>query len=307
MQYRARSLLLLFLPLAAVACGGTEPPDETTDDASLTFKTGPFDVAAGDVFECFYTDQHTDKELAVHNAIGKQGPGGHHIVAYWTDVEREPQHHPCEDSEMVNWHQIAGGDEVGSGEPTLVLPEGFAIQVPAGKQIVLQAHYINVTGETMTVDDSIQLETIEPEDVQEYVNYLVTLDELFEVPAQATTTSTSICTLDRDFNIVLMLPHMHEYGSQYKLEEIDETGAMTRVLLDEQKWSPEYASHPNAIKYTKEEPLFLPKGTRLRQSCTWINTTTDPLLFPREMCLSFSYYYPDEGELICDTIPEGAQ
>ncbi|UQA60164.1 hypothetical protein [Polyangium aurulentum] len=302
---RLARMLLPIAPVLLVACGGDEPPAEPVDENVLYAETGEFEAPPGDSFECFYTNTVTDRELAVYDAFGYQDSGGHHLTAYWTDIVREPQHHPCQDDEMVAWHQIAGASPTRPDEPgVLSLPEGMANRVPAGKQLVLQAHYINTTGAPQKVNDWIKLRLIEPEKVESYVNYFVPLDDKFEIAAHATSTSTTICTLERDFQIILGLPHMHEWGKDFKLERLDDQGNVAEVLLDT-VWSPEYSSHPPVTRYTKEQPLVLTKGTRLRQTCTWDNTTADPLIFPREMCLSFFLYFPDdEGNLTCNTQPE---
>jgi hypothetical protein len=297
-------LAVVGVSFALVACGGTDesPPGEQVDTSLLTFRTGEFEIPAGDSFECFYTDTFTDKELAVTSAKGNQGPGGHHIVAYWTDVTRDPQHHPCTDDEMVTWHQIAGASGDGGAEGLIGLPDGLAIKVPEGKQLVLQSHYINTTGAPMVVDDEVSLKTVQPDEVEEYANYFVVLDDQFEIPPSAQHESRTICTLTRDFDVVLLLGHMHELGTSYKLEILDEAGAAE--TLYEQAWEASYASHPPVTNYSRAEPLRLTQGTRLRQTCNWNNDTPDVTLFPREMCLAFFYYYPDAGELICEVEPE---
>ena len=60
----------------------------------------------------------------------------------------------------------------------------------------------------------------------------------------------------------------------------------------------EYASHPPTLKYTTDAPLVLKAGTKLRQTCTWDNTTNNPVGFPREMCVMFGFYFPDNGNEI---------
>ena len=47
-------------------------------------------------------------------------------------------------------------------------------------------------------------------------------------------------------------------------------------------------------------PLSIAKGTRLKQSCSWDNTTPQPLLFPTEMCIGFAYYFPGESRIMCE-------
>jgi hypothetical protein len=95
---------------------------------------------------------------------------------------------------------------------------------------------------------------------------------------------------------------MHELGRHYKLDVVDGAGAgpATQVLRDED-WEPSFSSHPPVTSYPVAAPLHLPRGTRLRQSCDWSNTTTHTTLVPREMCLSFMYYFPGDGDdIVCN-------
>ena len=51
-----------------------------------------------------------------------------------------------------------------------------------------------------------------------------------------------------------------------------------------------------------EAPFVIRPGDRFRMTCQWQNTGTDSLLFPEEMCVTSTYYFPDVGEglLVCD-------
>lgn len=275
----------------------TPPPTGYKDD--LHFETGAFEVPPGDSFECFYTTATTTHTVNVTGAYGKQGPGGHHITVYYTDTPRDPEHHPCNDAEMVSWHMVAGADVLDGQEPTIQLPDGVAFKIPEGKQMVIQVHYINTTGKPMTVNDEVTVTTTSDDKVKEYGNFWTMVDTGFSIEPNSTATRTSICTLTEDIDTLVLLGHMHELGSHYTLEQIDDQGNVVASLYD-QDWTPEYPSHPPTVFSTLENPFKLPAGTRLRQTCTWNNTTPDLVLFPREMCLAFAIYFPDRGELSCD-------
>lgn len=288
---------ILFALLAACGNGDDGFDPNATE---LSFETGEFEVPVGDSFTCFYTDVFSPAELSVYAARGTQFTGGHHIIAHYANEPREVGYHPCTDEEMTNLHQIAGSAGAGSSESPIALHDGLALKVPAGKQFVLQAHYINATDAPMTVNDTVTLLMMKPEDVRAYVNYFVTNDDSFEIPAQANYSHTTYCTLERDLDVVLTLGHMHEEGRRYTLEVVDAAGTVMDTLRDE-AWTPSFTSHPPLTKYPADAPLHLPAGTRLRQTCEWDNTTAQPLLFPREMCLAFMYYFPGDGnDIVCD-------
>jgi hypothetical protein len=286
-----------------LSTGSTGTPGE--DANTLTVHTGEFEVDPGDSFECFYTDTVTDKELSAVSATAVQGQGGHHVTIYYTDTPRDPQHHPCTDVEMASWHQVggAGGDGTATGAEGLIqLPPGLAIKIAAGKQIVVQAHYINTTGAVEKVNDSITLHLADPKDVKEYANYHVFNDDQFEIPPQGSLTSQRTCTIDADLDTVVVVGHMHESGKHFKLEVAPAEGQPYETLY-EHDWQELYVSHPPVMNYTMEKPLHLAKGTRLRQTCKWDNTKTNTVHFPNEMCLSFMYYFPDQGERYCPKDP----
>ncbi len=313
---RCHSMFIL-LACSAVLGGCGEPLDTQAQTSSgtpgeaanaLTFHTGDFEAPAGDSFECFYTDTVTDAELNAVSATASQGPGGHHVTVYYTDTPRKPQHHPCSDAEMASWHQIsaAGGEGTSSGAEGLVaLPPGLAVKIGAGKQIVVQSHYINTTGAPEKVNDSITLNLVETKDVKAYANYYVMNDDEFEVAPQAKLTSQRTCTLDSDLDTVVLLGHMHQAGKHFKLESAAAEGQPFETLY-EHDWTEEYVSHPPVLSYTMEKPLHFKKGAKLRQTCTWNNAGADPLIFPNEMCISFMYYFPDAGERFCPKDPAPA-
>ena len=291
---------LIIAALAAAGCGGDDDGGGyTITDTMLSFETGDFEVAQGDAFECFYTDVVTDRELAVRGAAGEQLSGGHHVTIYYTELTKDPQHHPCIDAEMADWRMIGGGgDEAEAAISKLRLPEGLAIRVPAGSQIVLQSHYINL-GERFTANDSASLELIPTGSVRDYVNQFVFNDVGFAVPPHEELESVSTCTVPTDVDVIRLLGHMHEWGTYYKLERLDGDDQPVETVIEKQ-WEPVFASDPEILTFEPDAPKHIAAGTRLRQTCRWFNDTEDPILFPREMCLAYGLYFPDDGEIFCD-------
>jgi len=76
-------LALLALATSSFGCS-SDDAKAPAEGPTLTFETEEFEVGVGDVFECFYTDTITDRELDVYEAIGNQGPGGHHVMVFYT-------------------------------------------------------------------------------------------------------------------------------------------------------------------------------------------------------------------------------
>ncbi|MFO0590701.1 MAG: hypothetical protein U0441_24370 [Polyangiaceae bacterium] len=281
-------------PADTSGAGGTA--DTTSSAASgLTVVTDKFDVPAGDVFDCYYTGVVTKEELSVWRISGKQGPGGHHITVYTTDQTKNG-HTPCTDQEMTSWTMIGGADVPNSGEPVISLPEGFAYKVAAGKQIALQIHYINTTGETYSTQDEVTLSTIDPAKVDSYVNLFTVVDLSVNLPANAATTRVSSATIKQDVQLFWLGGHMHELGTHYTAEMVDGTGK-TDVFYDHD-WSAAFSSHPPTDVFSRDAPFVIKAGTTIRQTCQWNNNTPNDVVFPREMCVMFGFYFPDNGNEI---------
>lgn len=297
-----RRVALVVLSTLATACTETSATDASPSTGeTLTFETASFEVGEGDVFECFYTDTITDRELDVYAAEGHQGPGGHHVMVFYTNDVHTPTHHPCVDSEMVNWNMVAGA--AGSGDGVLSLEDNLSNRVPKGAQMVIQAHYINTTGKPFTTKDAITLKLRKPRETADYVNYFAVFDGSFQIPPQTKYTSTTECTVADDLQLVLSLGHMHERGKHFRLDVLDASGAVAKTLRDD-AWSPEYTSHPPLDRFPASAPLVLTKGTVLRQTCDWDNEEAKLVEFPTEMCVGFFYYFPGTGDKVCAALPK---
>lgn len=295
----ARCLIPFVVVAASALSCSSKSSDTATSSSDITIQTGEFDIPAGDSFECFYTDTFTatDHVMGITGSTGHQQPGGHHITVYYTDLTQPKQHHACSDSEMVQWHMVAGADVGGNGG-VFGMPAGFAYKLPAGKQIVLQVHYINTTGKPRTVNDDVTLHLVEGSQVKTWANQWLFSDEQWSLPAKQTQTSATDCTINSDLNAFLLTGHMHELGKHYKLERIDDSGNVAELIYDTD-WQPSYASHPPVKQWSPDAPYVIKKGTKLRQTCQWQNDTDAEVIFPREMCVFFGFYYPDQGEVDC--------
>jgi hypothetical protein len=299
----------LLAALAIMSCSSSTPARDDVpvglSATALKVVIPPHRVEPGDSFECYYTDITTDREVYANSSTGKQGPGGHHITLYYATVPQAPGHHECIDAEMAEWRQVgAAGDAKGDG--VVDLPPGVAVKIPAGKQIVVQTHYINATGKPADVEDEITVHLLAKEQVKRFAQGFVVVDGTFEIPPQASYSRTGTCTLKRDLDLLIALGHMHELGKHYRLEHLDANGKLLQTIID-QDWEVAFTSHPPTKRWTPDAPYRLAKGEKLRQTCTWNNTEKDKVLFPREMCLAFTMYLDDEGFFECVAEPDAVR
>jgi len=300
-----RALAIAAVPMAFVACGGDDeatPPNTGESENRINWTSDPFEVPTGESFRCFYTDIVTDREISVISAIAKQGEGGHHVSLYYIDNPRQASSEPCSGTtEMLDWHFVVAGGAEGNqlGGDVPALADGLAMRVPEGKQLMVQAHYINTSGKAETQTDNLQVNLTDPAKVAAYAADFVVLIEQFQVQPHSQLEVTQTCVVPDDLNLAMLNGHMHEQGEHFTLESVDEDGNVLETYYDE-SWQPAYSSHPPSLRWTMEEPFVLTKGTRLRQTCKWNNTTDKKLLFPTEMCVGFAYYFPGESRVLCE-------
>lgn len=70
-------------------------------------------------------------------------------------------------------------------------------------------------------------------------------------------------------------------------------------MLYDEPWNPETIFNPVVRQFTVEEPLVVAAGDRITLTCDYQNDTDEPLTFPKEMCVSFAFYFPAEREIDC--------
>jgi hypothetical protein len=291
---------------APTEAGAANPDDgipEGLTASTLKVVIPPHVVEPGDSFECYFTDLKTDRDIYVNSSTGKQGPGGHHLTIYYSTNPQPVGHHKCIDAEMAEMRQVGAASNDLKGDGVIDLPPGIAIEVPAGKQLVVQTHYINATSQPREVEDEITVHLIPKEEVKRFVQSFVVVDGTFEIPPRADYSRTATCTLKRDLSLIMALGHMHERGQHYKLEHLDANGKLLDTVLD-QAWETAFTSHPPTRQWSPEQPYQLKAGEKLRQTCLWKNPDSDKVVFPLEMCIAFTMYLDDQGFLECAAEPD---
>lgn len=293
-------LVLLAFALSCTTQTGSSGPSGTLLADRISIHTGDFPIPPGDSFTCFYTPFTAETDLTVTRGVGMQQEGGHHLTVYYTMTPQPAGYHTCTDQEMATWRQIAAADPT-TGETSYAVP-GLGMRVPAGAQIVVQAHYINL-GDVRSVNDWVDVMLPRTGEVRYLAQSFVIDDEDWEVPAMGSWQSQSECVVSRDYQAASLLGHMHELGAHFTLE-MQAPGETTWTSLYDTDWTTSYFSHPPINLYGLDTPLMMPAGTRLRQTCQWHNTTTDPAIFPREMCVTYMLTFPSTtgGMDLCDIV-----
>jgi hypothetical protein len=244
---------------------------------------------------CTWTDAVFDQTTDVRTTQAFQSePGGHHVVAYYTMIKQPPgTQRLCKDEDMATFRLLAGG-----GEGIVnTAPGNLVYRIPAGAQLVLNHHYLNTTDQTLDGQSGINLEFAGPGTWIPSGNMAI-VDTTLDVTPGSYRTSIH-CQFDRDFKLWYLIPHMHQWGVE---EKVDLTSAGVTTHLFDTVWDPSYAFHPPEKRADPSTPMVVHAGDTIDVECDYINNTAMDLPFGFEMCVVFGQFVDDTsmGGRACD-------
>ena len=141
------------------------------------------------------------------------------------------------------------------GTSPLIFPEGAAMKVPAGTQIIFEMHY-TPNGTEQTDISNIGLKFV---DASKVVNEVVGLEavnsKLHIPPGAAAHPVVSSEKFREDITLLSLTPHMHLRGKSFRYEALFPDGK-SEVLLDVPKYDFNWQ-----LRYEFSEPRLIPKGT----------------------------------------------
>jgi hypothetical protein len=90
---------------------------------------------------------------------------------------------------------------------------------------------------------------------------------------------------------------MHDLGIKIDTEIIHADGTAEDLQRDK-TWAYEWQFNPPRRRWTVDAPYVLKAGDTLHTTCTWNNTTSDMITFPREMCVAAGFIRADK-DVVC--------
>lgn len=151
----------------------------------------------------------------------------------------------------------AGGLGVlGVGDRTLMYPDGYAYEVPAGSTIVTEMSY-RPTGRDLPVEGSVSLQTAHPDDELRTLDSFLIMKPWFRLAAGERRQEQANLVVPMDLDVVAMSPRGDSYLRSMKLTSIDPDG-VSKVILDYPDWDMHWRS-----THVLKSPLRLKAGTRL--------------------------------------------
>jgi hypothetical protein len=248
---------------------------------------------------CWAVDWTPQQDYLVTGFRPFQGAGGHHLVAMKSVSAVQPgAEWDCTDPAMMSSLEplvITDDDE------QTALDEGFAFRVEAGTDIVIQSHYVNSSPNDWNVRDTGWL-LLAPEGSDPVeAGYIVVNNGVLDMPQGPSDWGAS-CALPegQDYNLMLMLGHMHELGTSIRVD--GDQGDGPETLYEVADWEVEFRDDPPIVRWSASEPYAMQPGDTLDLHCAFDNTKDHAVRFPEEMCVTVSVYWPAAAEplILCD-------
>ena len=152
-----------------------------------------------------------------------------------------------------------------------VYPSGTARKIPAGSTLNFQIHYSHTTGKPEVDATSVGL-IFAKEPPKEISRRIDLSNNMFIVPAGDPDHPVSEChTFDKDVLITSLTPHMHLRGKSMRIVA-DLPGGEKQTLLNVPNYNFNWQ-----ITYRAQDPIFLPKGTRIEILAAFDNSANNPL------------------------------
>jgi len=202
--------------------------------------------------------------------------------------------------DMYDYAPLFEGVGVQPGEDAtnwLEMPDGVAIKFEQGQKWVLDMHYINPTDKTLIVQNGVNMGTLEADEVEHWAAPVRMDGGIVELPSGEATTVSFDCEWPSDVTVLSIGGHMHENGTSYLVDYIQEDGSSERIY-EIDPWDAEYRDFP-VLENFGEGEFQVSAGEAFRTFCNWFNATESLLTFPNEMCTTFVVAYPLDTALSC--------
>lgn len=254
----------------------------TPDPAYLDLISPDLEIAPGQsAIYCLYTDNPLGR-FGTDHVDAKQGDGGHHVAFRHATVKRpNGTFEDCtEDQEALQLGDLFVGNN---------LPAGWASEIPADTQFVLEMHYLNATDLPLLARDVIRIHLLPDAEITKWVHpmHLKTYD--IAVPPGDSSRAFE-CTVPHAVALYEYWGHQHALGTTFQVEMTPP--AQTASVLYDVVWGVD-----GTVEGSRTTPIALAAGTQLRITCAWRNPTGRMIEFPDEMCAFGGIV--EGGELSC--------
>lgn len=257
------------------------------DDPALTIAIEPWQIAPGqDAIWCktMKVPGEPGEVYDVSKIRVNMNSGSHHFILYRSSSDLPDSFGDC--TEMNDRSFITGSQTPGTFETQF--PEGKAMPIFGGEQLILENHYANADTVEITGSVTVDFFTIDHSDVDDYMQTALLVYDNFAIPPVTNDhmDGDSINQIP-GLSIWMLSSHTHSRMTNFTADKI-EAGIPTRIY-ENTDW--------HAPVQTIFDPPFLGKaGDQLSWTCTWNNETDAFIYFgpttADEMCILVATFFP---------------
>ncbi|HEY3806690.1 MAG TPA: hypothetical protein VGL61_29005 [Kofleriaceae bacterium] len=249
---------------------------------------------------CQWVAAASDTAQDVLAFTGEQSVTGHHAVLYATTETNFAvgESHVCTTADMLSISFI--GAIGGEGNAAVYeLPTGLYFRLEKGMALMANTHWLNATDKTVEGQAVLDVQFLPVAPSHTVADSFVNIGDDFMMPPNGPYTYDVTCPVQSDLNIAVMADHMHGMGTSAYTEVIHPDGTKD-TLVNDASWTSDEQFKPNLVYWTQASPYVMHAGDQVHTHCAWDNTTNATVEFPTEMCVGTGFYFPGNGELVCD-------
>jgi hypothetical protein len=234
----------------------------------------------------------TPEAIDVSGFVGTLGVSAHHALLLSHGTPTAPDGvAPCSEAELMDaqtnggFQMLAGVSYESSGQrydfPSS--PVQVGLHVPAGAQLVFDAHFINPTQNAIDACATLDLDRGAQVIAKLQFRTILPVEQYgLTVPAQGSIDVTYEEPTGGKYRIAAASSHMHKGGTAFRMS-VKETG---QTLYETQEW----AEPAPAIFDTQK--IVVEDNQTFQLDCSFANPGTSDQHFPDQMCVGGMYLLP---------------
>lgn len=197
---------------------------------------------------------------------------------------------PCEDLELMGQSFPVFPSQ--RDNQRITLPKGVAAPMPLPLVAVASHHYVNPTAEPILINAALNMEVVQPEEVETTANLLFNDIGGFEIEPGTRQSVSRTCVAERDVSVALVSTHTHEWTECTTLNRFDgETAEVEDApFYVNQNWD------QPPIHHFEEGSFELAAGDGIHWSCHYENGTDRAIVndgsATGEMCVFAAVTWP---------------
>lgn len=280
---------------------GFSPPDAPAGYTRFVTPTVMQIPPGSDIEYCQWIAAPAGMDQDVLDLQGYESPGSHHVVLYSTSETKFPvgETHVCTEQDMLSIAFVGAMGGEGTGGQAARLPDGLYFRLPGTRALMANTHWVNATGHAVDAQAVIDVKFDAASNTRTTADLFANNGDTFSLPPSQMTAYDNSCVLGADLNVAMIANHMHQKGTSAFTELIHADGSK-QMLVQDTTWASDQQFNPKYVRFGLQTPLAAKKGDTLHTHCEWMNSTAQTVGFPAEMCTAAAFYFPSQGQLVCN-------